>query len=45
MTDVFRRVMQTLEPQREAAPLWWLALVSVIGTELFYFFGLFQFQL
>jgi hypothetical protein len=44
MTDVFRRVMQKLEPEREAAPLWWLALVSVIGTELFYFFGLFQFQ-
>src|SRR5262245_16485371 len=38
MIDVFLRVMQALEPRREAAPLWWLALVGVIGTELFYFF-------
>jgi hypothetical protein len=43
MTDVFRRVMVRLEPQRHSAPLWWLALVAVIGSELFYFFGLFQF--
>lgn len=44
MTDVFRRVMQSLEPRREAAPVWWLALVGVIGIELFYFFGLFEFH-
>jgi hypothetical protein len=43
MTDVFRRVMQRLEPQRPVAPVWWLMLVSTIGLELFYFFGLFQF--
>jgi len=43
MTDVFRRVMLRLEPQRQFAPLWWLAIVAVIGAELFYFFGLFQF--
>jgi hypothetical protein len=43
MVDVFRRVMQRLEPEREFAPLWWLALVGVIGCELFYCFGLFQF--
>ena len=44
MLDVFRRVMCRLEPQRPAAPLWWLVLVGVIGAELFYFFGLFQFH-
>jgi hypothetical protein len=44
MTDVFRRVMLRLEPQRQFAPLWWLAIVSVIGMELFYFFGLFHFS-
>jgi hypothetical protein len=43
MVDVFRRVMLRLEPRRGFAPLWWLAIVSVIGAELFYFFGLFQF--
>ena len=43
MIDVFRRVMQRLEPQRQFAPLWWLLLVGVIGGELFYYFGLFQF--
>jgi len=43
MIDVFRRVMQRLEPQRPDAPVWWLMLVGTIGTELFYFFGLFQF--
>ncbi len=43
MTDVFRRVMLRLEPQRKSAPLWWLTIVAVIGAELFYFFGLFQF--
>ncbi len=43
MVDVFRRVMQKLEPQRQFAPVWWLLLVGVIGSELFYCFGLFQF--
>jgi hypothetical protein len=43
MIDVFHRVMRSLEPRREIAPTWWLALVGVIGAELFYFFGLFQF--
>jgi hypothetical protein len=43
MTDVFRRVMLRLEPRRKVAPMWWLGIVSVIGAELFYFFGLFQF--
>lgn len=43
MSDVFKRVMQRLEPRRDATPLWWLMLVSVIGAELFYRFGLFQF--
>jgi hypothetical protein len=43
MVDVFRRVMVQLEPQRHFAPLWWLMIVGVIGSELFYFFGLFQF--
>jgi hypothetical protein len=44
MIDVFRRVMLRLEPNRQFAPTWWLAIVSVIGAELFYFFGLFQFS-
>jgi hypothetical protein len=43
MIDVFRRIMQRLEPERLAAPVWWLMLVGTIGAELFYFFGLFQF--
>ncbi len=43
MIDVFRRVMGRLEPQRRHAPVWWLMIVGVIGAELFYFFGLFQF--
>ncbi len=43
MVDVFRRVMMRLEPQRHFAPVWWLMIVGVIGAELFYFFGLFQF--
>ncbi|WP_425619408.1 hypothetical protein NA78x_003148 [Anatilimnocola sp. NA78] len=44
MMDVFRRVMRSLEPTRPLAPIWWLFLVGVIGAELFYFFGLFQFH-
>ncbi|MEX0727106.1 MAG: hypothetical protein WD065_12595 [Planctomycetaceae bacterium] len=43
MIDVFRRVMHTLEPERETTPVWWMTLVGAIGIELFYFFGLFQF--
>ena len=44
MCDVFQRTMRSLEPARGAAPMWWLILVGVIGAELFYFFGLFQFD-
>ena len=44
MIDVFRRVMERLEPKRDKTPLWWLVLVGTIGTELFYCFGLFQFS-
>jgi hypothetical protein len=44
MVDVFRRVMLRIEPNRQVAPLWWLAIVGIIGAELFYFFGLFQFH-
>lgn len=44
MIDVFQRVMHSLEPGREIAPTWWLVLVGAIGAELFYFFGLFQFN-
>ena len=43
MVDVVRRVMLRLEPQRHFAPVWWLIIVGVIGAELFFFFGLFQF--
>ena len=43
MIDVFRRVMQALEPDRQTAPVWWMTLVGAIGIELFYFLGLFQF--
>jgi hypothetical protein len=43
MIDVFRRVMQQLEPQRGVTPDWWLILVGIMGGELFYFFGLFHF--
>jgi hypothetical protein len=43
MIDVFRRVMQNLEPERGVTPTWWLFLVGTIGGELFYHFGLFQF--
>jgi hypothetical protein len=44
MVDVFARVMERLEPSRGRAPVWWLGLVGVIGAELFYAFGLFQFE-
>jgi hypothetical protein len=43
MIDVFRRVMERLEPERGSAPVWWVVLVGVLGSELFYSFGLFQF--
>jgi hypothetical protein len=42
MSDVFRRVMERLEPQH-VTPVWWLLLVGAIGGELFFFFGLFEF--
>ena len=43
MIDVFNRVMRRLEPQRETAPTWGMFLVATVGSELFYFFELFQF--
>jgi hypothetical protein len=43
MIDVFHRVLKRLEPHRAVAPTWWLALVGVLGAELFYFLGLFDF--
>ena len=43
MVDVFRRIMRQLEPDRAGTPIWWLLLVSAVGAELFYFFGLFHF--
>jgi hypothetical protein len=42
MVDVFRRVMERLEPGHGGRPLWYLALVGVIGAQLFYLFGLFE---
>jgi hypothetical protein len=45
MIDVFQRVMRRLEPDRESLPTWWLVLVGTIGSELFYFFGLFHFTI
>jgi hypothetical protein len=44
MVDVFCRIMERLEPQRGRTPGWWLLLVSAIGGELFYAFGLFDFS-
>jgi hypothetical protein len=43
MTDIFGRVMEVLEPTRGRWPVVWLVIVSAIGAELFYAFGLFQF--
>jgi hypothetical protein len=43
MTDVFGRVMEALEPERGRSPVLWLVVVSAIGGELSYAFGLFQF--
>lgn len=44
MMDVFHRVMKSLEPKRDTTPMWWIVLVGAIGTELFCFFGLFNFS-
>ncbi len=44
MADVFRRIMQRLEPGRRGSyPVWWLCLVAALGTELFVHLGLFKF--
>ncbi len=43
MVDIFGRVMAVLEPERGRWPVLWLAIVTAIGGELFYAFGLFQF--
>jgi hypothetical protein len=43
MTDVFCRVMESLEPNRGRLPALWLVLIGAIGGELFYAFGLFNF--
>lgn len=45
MTDIFGRVMEVLEPDRGRTPVLWLAVVTAIGAELFYAFGLFQFAM
>jgi hypothetical protein len=34
---------QAVEPARGRLPMWWLGIVTAIGGELFYAFGLFQF--
>ncbi len=44
MIDVFNRVMRRLEPERGSTPTWWLFLVAAVGSELFFFVGLFRFQ-
>jgi len=41
MGDVFRRVMSALEPDSDRNPIWFLGLVGVIGSQLFYLFNLF----
>jgi hypothetical protein len=43
MNDIFGRVIEILEPKRGRWPVLWLVVVSAIGSELFYAFGLFQF--
>jgi hypothetical protein len=43
MIDTFGRVMEALEPERGRWPVVWLLVVSAIGGELFYAFGLFDF--
>lgn len=43
MADVFLRVLKALEPERTSGFGYvWLALVGVIGAELFYLFGAFE---
>jgi hypothetical protein len=42
--DVFGRVMGRLEPKRGRLPVLWLLLVTAIGGELFYAFGLFRLE-
>jgi hypothetical protein len=41
MSDVFRRVMRALEPQSKLGPIWFLALIGAIGSQLMYLFDLF----
>jgi hypothetical protein len=43
MIDIFGRVIAVLEPERGRWPVLWLVVVSSIGGELYYAFGLFQF--
>ncbi|QDG52413.1 hypothetical protein FIV42_17190 [Persicimonas caeni] len=44
MADVFLRVMRELEPRKSHFFAYlWLALLGVIGAELFYLFGIFNF--
>ncbi len=43
MIDIFGRVIAVLEPERGRWPVLWLVVVSAIGGELYYAFGLFQF--
>lgn len=43
MIDVFGRCMAQVEPARGRNPVWWLVLVGVLGSELFYAFELFDF--
>jgi len=46
MADVFSRTMTRLEPNRGTSlRVTWLALLTVIGSELFYLSGLFDFSL
>lgn len=41
MSDIFCRVVARLEPERESQPTWFLLLVALIGSQLYYVFGLF----
>jgi hypothetical protein len=41
MVDVFGRVVERLEPAGGRRPMWFLALVGLIGAQLFYLFHLF----
>ncbi len=44
MSDVFLRVMKTLEPTRSNTyPFVWLMLLTAIGAQLFWLFGIFEF--